>query len=35
VFKVASVANNAQLEEALSNVGILPADTAIVYSGGD
>jgi thiosulfate/3-mercaptopyruvate sulfurtransferase len=33
--KAASIANNTQLEEALSNAGILPTDTVIVYSGGD
>jgi len=33
--KAASIANNTQLEEALSNAGILPTDTVVVYSGGD
>ena len=33
--KAASIASNSQLEAALSNAGILPTDTVIVYSGGD
>ncbi len=33
--KAASIANNAQLETVLSNAGILPSDTVVVYSGGD
>ncbi len=33
--KAASIANNTQLQEVLSNAGISPSDTVIVYSGGD
>lgn len=33
--KAASIASNTQLEETLSNAGVLPGDTVIVYSGGD
>lgn len=33
--KAASIANNTQLEETLSNAGILPTDSVVVYSGGD
>lgn len=33
--RAASIAPNTQLQEVLSNIGIKPTDTVIVYSGGD